>query len=214
MSQVSYLRITLIRHGQTDWNLEERIQGQIDICLNHNGKYQSQCLYNYLKDEVFDRLLTSPLKRARETAEIILGDRLLNLELVPSLQEISHGDWEGRLESELSQLYAYQFHLWKTDPLSCCKPNGETLHQFRERVVSAWEKLIQECFEDCYRNILVVAHKFTIQVILCHICGLDINLLDSFPQENCAINIINYHNGNAKLEVMNLTVCKSVLTVA
>jgi len=205
------MRIILTRHGQTDWNLEERLQGQKDIPLNCHGQLQAKFLADCLKDSRITKAFSSSLARAQETTEILLGNRAIRLELVPALQEISHGDWEGCLETEICQRNPHQFHLWKTHPLACHKPNGETLHQLHSRAIPAWQSLMHYCAGACHENILVVTHKFTIQVILCHVCGLDIKHFWDFPQGNCAINIIDYHDGKPQLRTTNLNAWESGL---
>lgn len=210
LEQNMAIRIYLIRHGQTDWNLKSRLQGQFDIPLNQCGCWQAEQLSKYLRAIGFDRAFSSSLIRAKTTAESILGDRHLELELLPALQEVCHGDWEGRLESELRLLYPHEFHLWETKPLTCRKPKGESLHQLQTRVIPAWENLVQQCVGDRYRTVLVVSHKFVIQVILCHICGLDLQHFWNFSQDNCAINIIDYQSdGVAQLQMTNLNVWES-----
>lgn len=207
------MRIILARHGQTDWNLEARLQGQKDIPLNLHGQRQAQFLAACLTDSQITKAFSSPLARAQETAEMMLGDRAIRPELVPEFQEISHGDWEGCLEAEICQREPHQFHLWKTHPLACHKPNGETLHQLWSRVIPAWQSLMHYCAGDRHETLLVVTHKFTIQVILCHVCDLDLKHFWDFPQGNCAINIINYHGGKPQLKATNLSAWESGLVV-
>jgi probable phosphoglycerate mutase len=202
-------RIYLIRHGQTQFNVEHRIQGQLDIPLNQQGFSQAKFLHRHLARTDFDRAFSSPLIRAKTTAESILGARHRHLELtlLPELQELYQGDWEGRLESELRLLD--ELDLWKTNPLACNLP-GESMLELEKRVIPAWEKLVQECVEYRCRNVLVVSHKFVIQVILCHIHGLNLQHFSDFPQDNCAINIIDYQsNGVAELKITNLNVLES-----
>lgn len=223
ISTKNITKIYLVRHGETNWNLEGRLQGQLNIPLNQKGCLQAHCVADYLQAVNFQKVFSSSLIRAKTTAEIIRGDLSeaeilcrtegntwpspFEIELLPALQEVSHGDWEGRLESELRLLYPHQFHLWKTAPLTCRKPNGENLHQVQARVIPAWENLVQRCQES--QNVLVVAHKFTIQVILCYISGLNLQHILNFPQDNCGINIIAYHNKIPQLEATNLNVLKS-----
>jgi phosphoserine phosphatase len=207
----NHQRFIVVRHGQTDWNLQERLQGQKDIPLNLHGQRQAKFAADCLHNHPITRAFSSSLSRAKETAQAILGDRPIQPELVPDLQEKSHGDWEGELESVIQQTDPVQFHLWKTNPLACRKPNGETLQQFQARVIPAWEKLVRNCSSDRNQTTLVVTHKFTIQVILCRISSLDLNHFWEFPQSNCAVNIIDYHNGVPHLKVKNLNIWESAL---
>ena len=69
------MRILITRHGQTDWNLQKKVQGRADISLNENGKNEAKEIHNKLKDEKIDLIISSPLDRTRETSELIRGDR-------------------------------------------------------------------------------------------------------------------------------------------
>jgi len=94
-------RIFLIRHGETNWNKEGRFQGQIDIPLNENGKDQARKTFEYLSNIAFNKAFSSSMHRPYETAQIILqNNKNLKIKKIDSLVEISHGLWEGKLESE------------------------------------------------------------------------------------------------------------------
>ena len=101
------MRILLTRHGETEWNTEGRYQGQgFDIPLSATGRSQAKALASRLANFEFTRVVSSPLLRARQTAEIVLGDRSVPLTLDPDLMEIAHGDWEGLLDAEVKSLRA------------------------------------------------------------------------------------------------------------
>jgi broad specificity phosphatase PhoE len=89
------MELICVRHGRTAWNAERRFQGQTDVPLDDEGLAQAQALAAHLSDERFDLALASDLIRARTTAEAILGNRDLALELTPQLREMHFGLWEG-----------------------------------------------------------------------------------------------------------------------
>jgi phosphoserine phosphatase len=192
------------RHGETDWNTADRLQGQRDIPLNSTGCHQAQSVADRLSTIIIDRAYSSPLTRASKTAQILLGDRPISLDLVPDLQEVNHGDWEGRTNTELQATYPYEYHLWQHNPLACRKPNGETIEQLANRAVGGWQTIVQDSTAAGCQTVLVVAHKVTIQTILCHIHGLELEHFWDFPQDNCAINIIHYRDGSPRLRTTNL----------
>lgn len=201
------LRLYLLRHGETKWNREQRFQGHKNPVLNFAGKKQAEAVKKLLKPIAFNHAFTSSLLRAKQTATIILDGQAVTLELKDQLKEVSHGDWEGKLEAEVQQRYPRQHLLWQTDPTKAIKPNGETLEQVRERVIPCWENIINSCTATTPKTILVVAHKYINQIILCHVCGLNLERFWDFPQINCAINIIDYPQGYqsaAYLRVTNL----------
>ena len=89
------MKIYLIRHGETDWNLEQRLQGATDIPLNENGLELARETAQGLKEVPFDLIYTSPLKRAKQTAEILRGERDIPLIEEPRIREICFGIYEG-----------------------------------------------------------------------------------------------------------------------
>ncbi len=97
------MKIYLARHGQTDWNLEMRAQGRIDLSLNATGRAQAEEMRENIKDLEFDAVYASPLKRAAETAEIAVGDRY-DINYHDLLIERSFGDFEGKIIKSWSEL--------------------------------------------------------------------------------------------------------------
>jgi phosphoserine phosphatase len=204
-----HTKILLLRHGETNWNTADRLQGQRDIPLNSTGCRQAQAVADHLSTTTINRAYSSPLLRASKTAQILLGDRAVALNLVPDLQEVNHGDWEGRTNAELQITHPYEYYLWKNNPLACRKPNGETIEELADRAVRSWQTIVQESTTAGCQTVLVVAHKVTIQTILCHIHGLDLEHFWDFPQDNCAVNIIHYRNGSPRLRNTNLNLWQS-----
>jgi phosphoserine phosphatase len=199
----------LVRHGETDWNTADRLQGQRDIPLNPTGCRQAQSVADRLSTTIIDRAYSSPLTRASKTAQILLGDRPIPLQFAPDLQEVNHGDWEGRTNTELQAAHPYEYHLWQHNPLACRKPNGETIEQLADRAIGGWQTIVQDSTAAGCQTVLVVAHKVTIQTILCHIHGLELEHFWDFPQDNCAINIIHYRDGSPRLRTTNLNLWQS-----
>lgn len=108
--------IILIRHGETDWNIEGRYQGQADPPLNSRGILQAKQLAKELQNSALEILYTSPLQRAKQTARI-LSDELGIPEInEPRLMEIHQGDWQTRLRSEIESLYPEVFKNWESNP--------------------------------------------------------------------------------------------------
>jgi phosphoserine phosphatase len=198
------IEILLLRHGETDWNTANRLQGQRDIPLNSTGVRQARAVADRLRETPIDRAYSSPLIRASQTAKILLGDRALALQLVTDLQEIHHGDWEGSTDAELAVRYPYEYALWQDNPLACRKPNGETIEQLADRAARRWQSIVRQSIAAGCQTVLVVCHKVTIQTILCHIEGIDLENFRDFPQDNCALNLIHYSDGNFQIEATNL----------
>jgi probable phosphoglycerate mutase len=209
------LRLLLVRHGETDWNRQGRFQGQRDIPLNENGRTQGQQAATFLASTPLAFALSSPMARPKETAELILqahGD--LTLALDPRLCEISHGDWEGRLESEIEADYPGELDRWRTQPETVQMPAGENLQQVWERAIAAWNDLVTQSLpaadtptSPSDRPIgLIVAHDAINKVILCHVAAVGPEKFWSFKQGNGAVSVIDFsRDGRPTLQAMNIT---------
>lgn len=150
--------IYLVRHGQTDWNLEGRYQGRIDIELNSKGREQASEIKEKLKEIKFDKVFSSPLKRALETAQIITDD---DIEIDERLIERCNGELEGKLKSECVNMVDF------TDE-NDSKLGIELLSKFRGRI----ENFLSE-IEKKYngKNILIVTHAGVSIYVKCYFEG-------------------------------------------
>lgn len=203
------LRLLLVRHGETDWNRQGRFQGRIDVPLNQTGREQARQVAEFLRQVPIDFAISSPLARPRETAELIVQPHQgVSLALLDGLREISHGNWEGKLESEIEQRFPGDLHRWREHPAEVQMPQGENLSQVWERAIAAWESLVQSAQADPAQPKLglVVGHDATNKVILCHIAGAGPEQFWSFKQGNGAISVIDYPPaGGPLLQTMNMT---------
>src|SRR5688500_9075185 len=102
--------ILLVRHGETDWNLERRVQGHSDRPLNDTGRRQAIELATALGDEPVDAIYSSDLVRAHETARILAERRGLGVTVIPELREKSFGTWEGLTDREVLQRFPEARH--------------------------------------------------------------------------------------------------------
>ena len=130
-------RFCLVRHGQTDWNLAGRYQGQSDVPLNENGRAEAHALAKQLQEQPFIAIYTSDLKRAKETAEIIGVFLRLPVILEPRLREINQGEWEGQLVEVIQARYAALWERRTVDPAGVRPPGGETVGEVARRVHAA-----------------------------------------------------------------------------
>lgn len=144
--------ICLIRHGETDWNLQGRIQGKTDIALNTTGVNQAEECREYLKNHTFDVLVSSPLIRAKKTAAIINQYRQLPLLQMNEFKERSFGEGEGLTIQKREERYPDGNY-----------PGQEEIEVFRARVMSGIEKVNQQFPE---REVVLVAHGAVINMIL------------------------------------------------
>ena len=204
------IRILLVRHGETDWNRDQRFQGQRDIPLNTTGLEQAEQVATFLKDVSIDLAISSPLKRSWDTgAAVCRAHGRLEIKPIPDLQEISHGLWEGKLKSEIEAEFPGQLGTWLTDPGSVQMPQGENLDQVWDRTRIAWAELLRIA-EAKGRDltVLVTAHDAINKAAICLVFGLDPDSFWTFKQGNGGVTVFDYPEGAEGLGILkasNLT---------
>jgi len=155
----------LVRHGETQWNVEKRMQGRKDSPLTELGRQQAAWAADALRDVPFDAAYASSSPRAMTTAEIVKGERPFEVQAVDALQEISLGVWEGRLQKELDQAFSSHTHaFWKT-PHTFRMNGAETYFAVQERVVAEMKRIVAA---HPGQTVLVVSHTVALKLILAH----------------------------------------------
>lgn len=157
------MKLYLTRHGETDWNLQNRIQGQTDTLLNENGRGQAKELANRLKAGYGIRTIyTSRQKRAQETAEVI-GQTIHVTPIVKEgLEEISLGKWEGYTWHQVREQFPEEYQAWYENRRYQVPPEGESYQQLLDRLLPA----LSDIFEENVENVLVVAHSAVIMTLM------------------------------------------------
>ena len=192
------MKLILIRLGETLWIKEGRIQGLSDVDLNDAGIEQARRLAFSLQDTTIGAVHASPLKRAYRTAEIINSFHGRRIEVHADLMEMDQGDFEGVPFKELMAREKDFLRRWVADPVSVRMPRGESLEELQKRAWRPIEKMIA-AGEDS----LVVAHNFTIAVILCRLRNISLNEFRSSCVDNASKTLIRVSDGQASIEVMN-----------
>jgi probable phosphoglycerate mutase len=131
--------IVLVRHGETDWNVEERFQGHADPPLNARGREQARVLAARMAGEHVDVIYTSPLRRARETAEILaeaLGATVVSHD---GLREVDVGEWQGLTRGDIEERFPEAFARWREYGPGW--EHGETYEQMADRVLAAMREI-------------------------------------------------------------------------
>ncbi len=134
-------RLLVIRHGETAWNLEARIQGQTDIPLNEHGRWQAERLALALVDEGLDAVYASDLQRARDTGLAVARATGLELRLDPGLRERNFGRLEAMTQNEVALQWPEEGRRWRERDPSYGPEGGETLQSFYQRCVGTAERL-------------------------------------------------------------------------
>jgi len=160
--------LCLIRHGQTNWNLEGRYQGQSDISLNSLGREQAYKLTLQLEKYKFSAIFSSDLDRAKETAEIISSQLHVPIYIDPRLREINQGEWEGLRIEEIKKRYKGYFDRLLVDSSEIQLPGGESISEVSKRVNSALNDISKQ-FPDA--NIIISSHGLSLATVICSVEG-------------------------------------------
>lgn len=197
--------IYLIRHGETDYNKEKRLQGETDIPLNEKGIDLARKTAKGLKDVHFDRIYTSPLVRARKTAEIIRGNR--DIEIIPTngLKEISFGDYEGLtiLDGKYNIPDPDFLNFFEAPEKYHTPPNGESIEHLKKRTSSFLRKIMQDpANEDL--TFLMSSHGAAIRGILSGLQDLPVSRFwEGGVHKNCGVTLLHAEKGRFEIVFEN-----------
>lgn len=177
--------ILLIRHGETAWNAEHRIQGLLDVPLSATGVWQAARLAERLAGEPIDAIFASDLARAWLTAQP-LGQRL-GLEIIaePRLRERNFGSFQGHTVDEIAQRWPDDFHAWRARDPAWAMPGGESGHAFITRVLAGLQDLTVAQVD---RTIAVITHGGVLDVVYRHARALSWDAPREHQMLNAAIN--------------------------
>ncbi|AAO35319.1 alpha-ribazole phosphatase [Clostridium tetani] len=190
------MNIYLVRHGETEKNTLKKYYGNLDVGLNEKGKMQCEYLREKLRNIELDKVYTSEMKRAIETANIILQDREYKITKDNRLNEMNMGDFEGKDHKELEKLYPKEWNAWCEDWKECSPPKGESYKTFYYRV----KEFIEDVLKEEVENILIVAHGGVIKSIYTYILGEDFDIFWKVSSRNGELSLIKYEYGNLYLE--------------
>ena len=194
------MKLFLIRHGQTDWNLTRHFQGQSDVPLNQTGRQQANALAKRLSNQSFDAVYSSDLQRATETAKIILSGVKPDLHSDIRLREVNFGDWEGLTYDEIKEKYPDSLASWERDVYGSSPPNGETLEDLSKRVQSFLDDLLQKHND---QTVLVVAHGGVLQTLVCLALKLSPTMYWQFYLSTASLSQISFYPAGAILNLHN-----------
>ena len=175
------------RHGETSWNRVRRWQSRTDIPLNQTGRQQARALSELIRRRgiVFKRVVCSPLRRARETAEILMDGSDPALEIDSRLVELDLGEFEGRLESELGKEFGERYDEWKSRMYLDPAPSGEGILDVARRVEPVLPVLL-----DTPGHVLIVGHQGVNMALKAKLSNcFTVGCLSSFRQRNDEIDL-------------------------
>jgi alpha-ribazole phosphatase len=193
-------KVILVRHGQTLWNLEMKYQGHCDVALTEKGIQQARLAANRLANEKISAVYASDLSRALTTATCIANKHNLQVTTVPEFREINFGQWEGLTYEKISSQCTEQMTTLFTHPDEVEIPGGESFKEVKERASIALDKLVSQ---HPAQTIVVVSHGGTIRTLLCAALNIHLNHLWNIKQDNTAINILEYHDNQVLVDLVN-----------
>jgi probable phosphoglycerate mutase len=186
MGDMEATRIIAVRHGETAWNVDARIQGQLDIQLNDTGRWQARRVGQALAAEPLTAVYTSDLGRAHETARAIGDVAGISVVAHPGLRERRFGMFEGKTFDEIHQTWPDQAHYWRKRIPDWEPPEGgESLLQLRERVTRTMSDLAGR---HPGNQIAVVAHGGVLDALYRIATGQEVNSPRTWQLPNGAIN--------------------------
>ncbi len=182
------MKLYLIRHGQTDWNVAGKIQGSTDIPLNDTGRRQAACLAKGMESRPVKKVFTSTLSRAYETGLAIGESQNVPVEKIEGLEEVGYGVWEGMTMDEIREKYPGELELLYNSPVDVAPPQGEKQSQVYERCGRALETILAQAGGDA----AVVSHGATVVFLLEYLLRDNPRDEEDIIVGNASISTIDY----------------------
>lgn len=190
------MRLYIARHGETDWNVEGRMQGSKNSNLTEQGKEEALNLGNSLKETKIDYIYTSPLTRAYDTALLIKGDRDISIEIHSNLKEMNFGIWEGMQSDYIEREYGDEYYKFWKEPHLYTSIDGESFNEVIKRVKVALDDIINQ---NKGENILLVTHSIVIKAIYAIVKGYELKEFWNPPYiKNTCVTILECNEDNYK----------------
>ena len=201
------MKLYIMRHGQTAWNKARRLQGHSNIELNESGIALAKAVGEKVKDIKFDRIFTSPLKRAKDTAKYVIGKRGIPIIVEEQIKEICFGDWEGRcIKPDQLEVPEKEFKKFIEKPAEYVPPSGgESIEHLCQRTADFVKQLLDNT-EYKSETILITTHGAAVRAIMHNLLGNDLNdfWLGKVPP-NCSLNIFEIENGEVVSFLQDVT---------
>jgi broad specificity phosphatase PhoE len=197
---VKALRVFVVRHGETDFSRERRFAGARDVPLSARGRLQSEAVAAALAAEPLAAVYTSPLERARASAELIAKPHGFEPRPAPDFREMAFGEWEGLLRDELAARQPSDASAWRDTPHLAAPPGGERLLDVAARVEAAIARLRDD---HAGATVAVVTHAIVTRLIVLQALGLPPERLWSVDASPAGITEIEYQGAWVTMHRMN-----------
>ena len=194
------LRLVLLRHAETDWNRERRYQGVLDIGLSETGRAQAVSAARLLAPRPFAAVVSSPLSRARSTAEAIAAGRGLTVRVDDAFSEMGFGTWEGLTIDEVRAQFPDAARAFRETPHATRVPGGESLDEVRDRALRGLARLRAEHEGE---TVCVVSHGVTARVLILEALGLGLDRVWSLHVSPTGISELEFRDDWSAVHRMN-----------
>ncbi|MBW1973132.1 MAG: hypothetical protein DRG20_04490 [Deltaproteobacteria bacterium] len=195
-------RIYIVRHGNTLWNKDKIFRGHKDIPLDETGKEEAKKVADVMSEIKIDKIFSSPLLRAKETADIIAKPHNLDVEKENAFIDISFGEWQGISLNKVKEKWPKLYDKWLNEPDKVKFPKGDRLEDVLKRSVGKIKDLVN-IYSD--KNLLIVSHRVVNKVMILGCLGIDLSHFWQIGQDTCAINLILYNGNSFILSILNDT---------
>ena len=193
-------RLFAVRHGETDSSRERRFAGSRDIALSPAGRVQCEAVAKALVASPVAAVYTSPLERARISAEVIAKPHRLTAVVEPAFREMSFGQWEGLTQSEVAARFPAEMAAWRATPHLVVPPGGEPLTDVAARVADGLRELIATHAGD---TVILVSHAIVTRLLVLAALGLGPERLWSVDASPAGITELEYQGGWVTVHRMN-----------
>ena len=195
-------KIIFVRHGQTEWNVLGRYQGQTDVALSPLGIEQAEKLAAHFPVDKIEAVYSSDLARAMKTASCVADRFGLTVESRPELRELNFGDWEGLTYDEIVAKWPDALENFFLHPDVLDIPHGESFPKLRERALACVEEIVARHPD---QTVAVFAHGAILRTILTAALHMDLQYVWTIRQFNTAVNIVTYTEHGTTVELINGT---------
>ena len=193
-------KLFIVRHGETVWNSEGRIQGHTDVQLSERGLEQAGLLGRRLEQVHFDAAYASDLLRASQTASVILNGREPPIIPTPELREYHKGAFEGMTEPELRDKFPGEYPGYVSKDLDYAPEGGESTRQVSARMTEVIDGIKERHLDD---TVLVVGHGGSLRAAMMALLGMPMDANWRFVFGNCTLTIVDTYHDNAVLRLFN-----------
>ncbi len=194
------MKLILVRHGETDWNLQNRVQGRSDTELNALGRRQAEAVAQALLSEEIEAIYSSPLKRAMATARAIAHFHLAEVVLVDDLKELDVGELDGLTFTEMRERYAEFLRMWTEDIAGQIFPGGSCIRDLQGTACASIERMAARHPNG---TVVVVSHNFAILSIICKLMDIDLRHMRRLRMQVAGMTTIELNDQAARLIAFN-----------